>query len=100
MKYKLIQSLDDLRGGDVAVFAHPSDMKPRLCLIVHALITGHGRRPRAQLEVSGCNHLYETHEDSDVFIVAYRFFDESGARRRPTAYEFTHVFDTEVRREV
>lgn len=39
MKYKLIRSLDDLRGGDVAVFAHPS------------------------------------------------------------AYEFTHVFDTEVRRE-
>lgn len=99
MKYKLIRSLDDLRGGDVAVFAHPSDMKPRLCLIVHALITGHGRRPRAQLEVSSFVPLYETHEDSDVFIVAYRFFDDSGARRRPTAAEFIHVFDTEVRRE-
>lgn len=99
MKYKLIRSFDDLRGGDVAVFAHPSDMKPRLCLIVHALITGHGRRPRAQLEVSECIPLYETHEDSDVFIVAYRFFDDSGARRWPTASEFLHVFRTEVRRE-
>lgn len=99
MKYKLIRSFDDLRGGDVAVFAHPSDMKPRLCLIVHALITGHGRRPRAQLEVSECIPLYETHEDSDVFIVAYRFFDASGARRWPTASEFLHVFRTEVRRE-
>lgn len=99
MKYKLIRSFDDLRGGDVAVFAHPSDMKPRLCLIVHALITGHGRRPRAQLEVSECIPLYETHEDSDVFIVAYRFFDDSGVRRWPTASEFLHVFRTEVRRE-
>lgn len=99
MKYKLIRSFDDLRGGDVAVFAHPSDMKPRLCLIVHALITGHGRRPRAQLEVCECIPLYETHEDSDVFIVAYRFFDDSGARRWPTASEFLHVFRTEVRRE-
>lgn len=119
MMYRAIRDEFELRAGDVAVYAHPSDMVPRLCLRVragigqdraHEAIDGRLKRDvqnlgagdhrrRVVLEITN-DFYYTTDVRSDVFIVGYRFMDKDGHRRRANASELLYVVDRELRREI
>ncbi|ATU19806.1 hypothetical protein [Bifidobacterium choerinum] len=111
MRYRIIKDESDLLEGDVAVYAHPSDMKPRLCLMVlaaadsaadHACIDIDVRNEglkllgpsdhygRVVLSV-GDEYAYVTDPQWEAFVMAYRFIDDYGNQHTATAYEFGYA---------
>lgn len=111
MRYRIIKDESDLLEGDVAVYAHPSDMKPRLCLPVlagaqrvaeHAVIDCLVQRREIKLLGPedhyghvvlsvGDEYAYVTDPQWEAFVMAYRFVDDYGQQHTATAYEFGYA---------
>lgn len=85
-----------LRRGDLAVYAHPSDGVPRLCLPV-AKIGVYADGEHVVLR-RGDGGTYRTMPDADRFVCGYRFFDKRGYPREATASEYIAVVDRELQR--
>lgn len=111
MRYRVITDESDLLEGDVAVYAHPSDMKPRLCLRVlasaesaadHACIDIDIRNEGLKLLGTsdhyghivlsvGDEYAYVVEPSIEAFVKAYRFIDDYGQQHTATAYEFGYA---------
>ncbi|MCH4856207.1 hypothetical protein [Bifidobacterium pseudolongum] len=87
----------NLRPGDLAVYAHPSDGIPRLCLPVVRVAEREDGSTEVTLMYGNCSE-YKTSPDDNRFIRGYRFFDSLGCSRQATAFEYLRVVDRELKR--
>ncbi|MCI6532264.1 MAG: hypothetical protein SO053_05715 [Bifidobacterium animalis] len=111
MKYEIITDEAELLDGDVAVYAHPSDMKPRLCMRVlagmgrvaeHAVLDELVRCRDVKLLGPADHHghavldlndeyAYVVDARSEVFVEGYRFTDIYGNQHPATAFELGYA---------
>lgn len=111
MRYRIIKDESDLLEGDVAVYAHPSDMKPRLCLLVLAGADRAAEHECIDIDVQneglkllgpadhfgrvvlsvGDEYAYVVDPQCEAFVMAYRFVDDYGQQHSATAYEFGYA---------
>lgn len=114
--FSRIEAESDLLHGDVAVYATPDDMVPRLCLRVRAgerqdrmheaveSSMAHGRlrdRPRmlgsrehfGRVVLEVASDYYVPAPENNVFLYGVRFFDAKGKRRKATYTQLCDVME-------